>query len=194
MTGSNVAVVLGHSRGGMLNTDIGFSTAVEGLLGDLEKVGSLAGIQSDRREGIRRAALTLLRKRYPFRTAENAIGTMTSRLAGLISSTFRLSGRHMVVDAACASSFAALEIAVRALRQGSVDLALSGGVSYSQEMSMVLFSQARALSSEGSFPFDETASGFISSDGVGIVVLERLDDAMRHGRRILGLIRGIALV
>src|SRR5262249_41813118 len=87
--------------------------------------------------------------------------------------------------------FAALELAVRALRQGSVDLALTGGVSYSQEMSMVLFSQARALSSEGSFPFDEQASGFISSDGVGIVVLERLDDALRNGRRVLGVIRGV---
>src|SRR5438309_1305834 len=80
-------------------------------------------------------------------------GTITSALASRIASSFGLTGRHMVVDAACASSFAALDIGARALRQGRLDMALVGGASYSQEMSVVLFAQSRALSPDGSFPF-----------------------------------------
>jgi acyl transferase domain-containing protein/NAD(P)-dependent dehydrogenase (short-subunit alcohol dehydrogenase family)/acyl carrier protein len=191
LSGTNTAVILGHSRGSMLISDIGFSTAIEGLLAEVDAIPALAALPASRREALRRAAVDLVHKRYPFRGEDGGPTTNTSFLAGLVNSVFGLTGRHMVVDAACASSFAALEIAARALRQGSVDLALSGGASYSQEMSMILFSQARALSADGSFPFDERANGFISSDGLGMVLLERLDDALRHGRRIHGILHGI---
>jgi acyl transferase domain-containing protein len=97
----------------------------------------------------------------------------------------------MVVDAACASSFAALDVAARALRQRRADLALAGGVSFSQQPSVILFAQSRALSADGSFPFDARANGFVSSDGVGMVLLERLEDARARGRRIHGVLRGI---
>lgn len=191
LSGSNTAVVLGHSRGSMLTSDIGFSTAIEQLLAEVDRLPSLETLSPARRESIRRAAVDLIHKRYPVRGEDGGPATNTSLLAGLISAAFGFTGRHLVVDAACASSFAALEIAARALRQGTVDLALSGGASYSQEMSMILFSQARALSADGSFPFDERANGFISSDGLGMVLLERLEDALHNGRRIYGVLHGI---
>ena len=112
-------------------------------------------------------------------------------MAGLVSAAFGLTGRHLVVDAACASSFASLQIAARALGQGRADLVLAGGVSFSQEASVILFAQSRALSADGSFPFDARANGFVSSDGVGVFLLARLDDALARGYPVRGVVRGI---
>ncbi len=192
LQGANIGVLLGHARGSMLTTDMAVSTAIEGLMLAFDKVDALQSLPEARRREIRQAVVDLMHKRLPHRTEDGGPGTITSAMAGIITSVFGLTGRHVVVDAACASSFAAMDVAIRGLRQGTLDMALAGGASYSQQLSVVMFSQSRALSAEGSFPFDERANGFISSDGLGMVLLERLEDAVAKGRTIHGLIRGLA--
>jgi acyl transferase domain-containing protein/NAD(P)-dependent dehydrogenase (short-subunit alcohol dehydrogenase family) len=183
LAGKNASVVLGHARGSMLTADMAYATAVEGLL---DSIDDTFLSPASKQQVIERVHAS-----YPRRTEDGGIGTMTSGLAGLISHTFKLTGRHMVVDAACASSFAALDITMRALQRGRIDLALTGGASYSQELSVIMFAQSRALSPDGSYPFDRRANGFISSDGIGFFVLKRLDDALRDGDRIRAVIRGV---
>jgi len=140
---------------------------------------------------VRAQVIDEIHGRYPKRTEDGGTGTIASALAGRIASAFGLTGRHMVVDAACASSFAAMEVACRAIRRGAMDMALVGGASYSQEMSVVLFAQSRALSADGSFPFDKRANGFISSDGIGFVLLMPLAKAQAMGANIRAVIRGV---
>ncbi|MBI1746455.1 MAG: SDR family NAD(P)-dependent oxidoreductase [Acidobacteria bacterium] len=191
LSGANCGVVLGHARGSMLTTDMAFATAIEGLLTALDQTAWYPRLPTSIRESIRQRVIERVHGRYPARTEDGGPGTITSAVAGLITNVFGLTGRHMVVDAACASSLAAVDIGARALWSGRLDMALVGGVSYSQELSVVMFAQSRALSATGSFPFDARANGFISSDGVGMVLVKRLDDAMRDGNTIYGLLRGV---
>lgn len=173
-------VFVGHARGSMLSSDLVLGTAVDGLVHELPNLS-----EAERERVIARA-----RARYPARK-DGGLGTLPASMAGRIARHFGLTGRHMIVDAACASSFAALELAAHALSLGKLDYALFGGASYSQTMSIVFFAQSRALSPDGSFPFDARANGFISSDGIALFLLRRLDDALRDGDRIHGVIRGV---
>ncbi len=187
----NTGVIIGHARGSMLSSDLAFGCAVEGLVEAATAVPELGHISPQERLRIGREAVARLRQRHPTRGAADLASTMAASLASRIAHAFDLSGRAYVVDAACASSFAALDVAARALGEGRLDAAIVGGASYSQELSVVLFAQSRALSPDGSFPFDERANGFISSDGVAFFLVTRLEDALRAGLRIRAVIRGV---
>lgn len=178
--GLGCGVFIGHARGSMLSSDLVLGTAVDGLVHELH------GLDAKTRAKI----VELAHQRYPERR-DDGLGTLPASMAGRISRYFGLSGRHMIVDAACASSFAALELASHALGSGQLDYALVGGASYSQAMSIVFFAQSRALSPDGSFPFDRRANGFISSDGIAMFLVRRLDDALRAGDHIHAVIRGV---
>lgn len=186
LRGKNVGVLIGHARGSMLTSDLAFATAVEGIARTAPGMGPLGATPAVLAE-----ALELIRRRYPTRTGGDLKRTLAGGLAGRIALSFGLSGRHAVVDAACASSFAAIDAASRALSEGRMDAALVGGASYSQELSVVLFAQSRALSPDGSFPFDERANGFISSDGLGFFLLMRLEDAIASKARIRAVLRAV---
>lgn len=104
-------------------------------------------------------------------------------------------GRAFSLDAACASSLYAIELACRELQEGRADRMLAGAVNRADDLFLhVGFSALGALSRSGhSRPFHRDADGLIAAEGVGFVVLERLDDAVRAGRTIHGVIRGVGL-
>ncbi len=191
LQGANVGVIAGHARGSMLTADMAFGTAVEGMLEALNDSEQLRSLGLEGLKDLKDRVIKAVHDRYPKRTEDGGVGTMTSAAAGLITNTFGFTGRHMVVDAACASSLAALDIGVQGLLSGRLDAALVGGTSYSQELSVVMFAQSRALSADGSFPFDARANGFISSDGIGFLLIKRLEDAIRDGNHIRAVIRGV---
>ena len=113
-------------------------------------------------------------------------------LASRISKFNHFSGGITSVDSACASSFSAMDFAVKKLRSQSSDVAVVGGIGRIVPMLYVYCSKALTMSNKGSFPFDEKASGFISGEGVGFVVLKRLQDALINNDNIHGVIRGIS--
>ena len=80
-------------------------------------------------------------------------------------------GPVAAIDAACASSLQALAVAAGAIRSGECEIAMVGGASYNNLHSLILFSQAHALSNTGSFPFDARADGFIGSDGYASILV-----------------------
>ena len=119
-------------------------------------------------------------------------GELSNVIAGRIANAFDLHGANFTVDAACASSMAAVQASVKGLQDGDFDLAVSGGADRSMNISTyVKFCKIGALSPDHSAPFDASANGFVMGEGCGILVLKRLEDAVRDGDRVYAVIRGV---
>ena len=106
-----------------------------------------------------------------------------------------LQGPAVTVDTACSSSLVAIHQACQALRLGECDLALAGGVNVLlSPATMITFSHSRMLAADGRCKtFDAAADGYVRGEGCGVVVVKRLEDAIRDGDRIRAVIRGSAV-
>ncbi|MFH8979011.1 SDR family NAD(P)-dependent oxidoreductase [Streptomyces sp. NPDC017890] len=122
-------------------------------------------------------------------------GTALNAAAGRIAYYLGLHGPALAVDTACSSSLVALHLAVRSLRSGESDRALAGGVNViAAPTCSVAVSRAHMLSPEGRCKtFDASADGFVRAEGVGVLVLRRLSDALRDGDRVLAVVHGTAV-
>ena len=132
-------------------------------------------------------------ERLPEWTEDSFAGLLMNVAAGRIANRLDLGGANYTVDAACASSLAALGLGVRELQAGTSDMALAGGVDAIQNpFAYLCFSKTLALSPNGRCrPFDAAADGIAISEGFATVVLKRLADAERDGDRIYAVIRGV---
>ncbi|HEY4434169.1 MAG TPA: beta-ketoacyl synthase N-terminal-like domain-containing protein, partial [Candidatus Cybelea sp.] len=135
-----------------------------------------------------------LDEELPELTEDSFPGGLSNVIAGRIANRLDLSGANYTVDAACASSLAALDLACKELATGTSDMVLCGGADLHNTVEdYFLFSSVHALSPSGRpRPFDAQADGIAIGEGVACVILKRLADAERDGDRIYAVVRGIA--
>ena len=134
-----------------------------------------------------------LASRLPPFNADTAPGLVPNVMTGRIANRLDLRGPNYLIDAACSSSLLAVQAAMHELRAGRSDLMLAGGVnaSISAEVYMV-FHQLGALAKCGHVrPFTEGGDGTLLGEGLGVLALKRLDDALASGERIYAVIKGI---
>ncbi|MDX8051110.1 beta-ketoacyl synthase N-terminal-like domain-containing protein [Lentzea sp. BCCO 10_0798] len=182
-----VGVVVG--RGGYLTPGcarldqrVRLADEVVSVVGDL--FPNLAGAELN---AVRQAIRDRLGPEQP----ESSIGLVPNLAASRIANRFDLKGTAYTVDAACASGLVAVEHAVRELQEGRADAMLAGAVHVCHHPTLwSVFTQLRALSpTERIRPFDANADGTLLSEGVGMVVLKRLEDV--GDERVYAVIRGI---
>jgi acyl transferase domain-containing protein len=135
----------------------------------------------------------ILKSTLPPFSAETAPGLVPNVVCGRIANRLDLMGPNYTVDAACASSLIALDLGCGELASHRCDMVLVGGLHASTPpIVMMVFCQLNALSRHGQIrPFAATADGTLLGEGLGFIVLKRLDEAERDGDRIYAVVRGV---
>jgi 3-oxoacyl-(acyl-carrier-protein) synthase/3-hydroxymyristoyl/3-hydroxydecanoyl-(acyl carrier protein) dehydratase len=143
--------------------------------------------------GLVKYALDVWGKKAPSVDPRNRF--MSGLPAALSARAIGFEGPAFALDAACASSLYAIKLACDRLSDGSVDLAVAGGVNHADDLFLHLgFTSLAALSPTGqSRPFHRDADGLVPAQGAAVVLLKRLSDAVADGDTILGVIRGVGL-
>lgn len=126
-------------------------------------------------------------------TEDSFAGLLLNVASGRVANRFDLGGTNFIVDAACATSLAALRLAANELETGSSDMVIAAGVDMVQSpFGFLCFSKTQALSPTGQCrTFDETADGIVIAEGLVVTVLKRLEDAERDGDRIYAVLKSV---
>ncbi|MCL1879143.1 MAG: SDR family NAD(P)-dependent oxidoreductase [Actinomycetia bacterium] len=168
----NTTVIFGAEGAGELTSIYGFRTALMATIGELPNE---------------------VESTLPQLTEDSFPGILSNVISGRISNRLNTRGRNFTVDAACASSLAAMDIAVGELRSGKADMVVLGGADlHDSILDFLLFNSTYALSAKGRCAtFDSEADGTVISESVSAMVLKRREDAERDGDRIYAVIKGI---
>ncbi len=187
----NTSIILG--RGNYLNAGLARLSNIthgsEQLVESLRHL--LPGIGEDKLAEIKRE----FQARSGVYGPDTAIGLVPNLVASRIANRLDLGGSAYTVDAACASTLVAVDQACHELSDNRADMVMAGGVHLCHDPTFwSVFSQLGALSHRQEIrPFDSKADGILIGEGVGILVLKRLSDAVRDEDRIYAVIRGTAV-
>ncbi len=192
------------TRGRFESMDRSRTSVVLGVASATELVAHMSGRlqipiveRAMRNAGLEKEEVTrvadLLRASYTPWQENTFPGLLGNVVAGRIANRLDLGGTNSVVDAACASSLAAVDIGINELALGRSDLVITGGVDTLNDILMFMcFAQTGALSPTGDCrPFSDDADGTMLGEGIGMVALKRLADAERDGDAIYAVIRGV---
>jgi acyl transferase domain-containing protein/acyl carrier protein len=188
----STSIILGATGLGW-QRDSGMRIRLEDMLDAVSNTAEFQALPPEQQRELIDATAARLRERLKEVSEDNVVGASASVACGRINMHFDIKGLHYSVDAGFASSLAALDLAVRGLRDGEFDLAVTGGVSEMlTPLEMIAFSKMGGLSSQGHvLPFAERADGTLLGEGVAMLALKRLSDAERDGDTIYALVRGV---
>ena len=185
----DTGIVLGHStylhrgQGAILQNTLVLDQTMELLASVCPSLeaGQLADIRA------------LMKSKLPPSNADIAPGLVPNVMTGRIANRLNLKGPNYLLDAACSSSLLAVNAAIDELRSGRSRMMLAGGVNASLPAEVaVIFTQLGALSGRGKVrPFATGSDGTLLGEGLGVVVLKRLADALEDGDRVYAVLRGV---
>ncbi|MET0401597.1 MAG: beta-ketoacyl synthase N-terminal-like domain-containing protein, partial [Cystobacter sp.] len=181
------ATTLGWQR------DSGMHIRLEDMLDAVRTTDEFRALPLTRQQEVLEVTAQRLRARLKECSDDNVVGSSASVAVGRINMQFDLKGLHYSVDAGYSSALAALDLAVRGLRDGEFDLAVAGGVSEMlTPLEFIAFSKLGGLSHKGHVrPFSDDSDGTLLGEGVSLFALKRLEDAERDGETIYAVLRGI---
>jgi acyl transferase domain-containing protein/NAD(P)H-dependent flavin oxidoreductase YrpB (nitropropane dioxygenase family)/NAD(P)-dependent dehydrogenase (short-subunit alcohol dehydrogenase family)/acyl carrier protein len=168
----NVSVIIGAEGGNDLANNYGFRSLYTQFFGEIPQE---------------------LDDALPKLTEDSFPGVLANVISGRITNRLNLGGRNYTVDAACASSLAAIDLACQELVLGRSEMVLAGGADLHNGINdYLMFSSTHALSRKGRCAtFDSEADGIALGEGVAMVVLKREEDALRDGDTIYAIIKGV---
>lgn len=189
LDGTRVSVILG--KGNYLGPGV-TALMYRGVVTE-QTLAILKGLHPEFTEEHLREIRSEVRARLPEISADVAAGLIPNICTGRVANRFDFLGRNFTIDAACASSLIATEMAVHDLREGRADMVLAGGVHIFAHIPFLqVFDAMQALSLSSVIqPFDEDCDGTIPGEGVGVLVLKRLSDVEPDFDRVYALIKGV---
>ncbi len=185
-------IFVGHSGGTELGGALAMATLAETVAEQLRSIDAFQNLSHACQQRVIAGLTDTLRQGRPQRR-EDTIHFNAYSAASLAARLLNLGGTREVIDAACASSLLALQHALLSLRHGRMDAAIVGGATFNNVDNLILFSQSQACSEVGSCPFDEAASGLVSSEGYVAIAIMRRSLATQHGLAIQGIIRAVGV-
>jgi acyl transferase domain-containing protein/NAD(P)H-dependent flavin oxidoreductase YrpB (nitropropane dioxygenase family)/acyl carrier protein/NAD(P)-dependent dehydrogenase (short-subunit alcohol dehydrogenase family) len=185
----SAAVIIGSCLGNELSHSLNLKYFYPELEYHLDQIDEFKNLAKEEKEKILDNLKNSLSGESSFESPDSAtLNIEASRIAAWLGTQ----GPNYVVDAACATSFAAIDCGIRELLSKSTDLVIAGGVNSSlSPESFIGFCKMGALSAEGSFPFDKRAGGFVLGEGAGVVILKRMKDAIRDKDNILAVLKSV---
>ncbi|MEM0924964.1 MAG: beta-ketoacyl synthase N-terminal-like domain-containing protein, partial [Planctomycetota bacterium] len=191
---NRAGVFVGHSGGTESGGSLALATLASAATRSLvEPSSDSVDVESETRQRVRKRVVEQVRANRPRRSEDGGPHFNAYSAAALASKLLGFRGRREVIDAACSSSLVALQHAAATIKTGALDLAIVGGATFNNVDNLALFSQTLACSDKGSYPFDQRASGLVSSEGYVAVVLVRADMARAAGLPILAELIGVGV-
>lgn len=186
---SETGIVLGHSA----YLHAGQVTVIQNNIVMDQTMDLVRAAMPHMEEAALQELRAMLLKKLPPTNADNAPGLVPNMMTGRIANRLNLRGPNYVLDAACASSLLAVAAAADELRTGRSRMMLAGGVNATLPADVnASFTQLGALSARGKVrPFEAGSDGTLLGEGLGVVVLKRLDDAIADGDRVYAVLRGV---
>jgi acyl transferase domain-containing protein len=186
------ATIIGTAMGGELHYTTNERIVFPNYARALTAVPEFATLPTATRQAILTGWHDHIDEQYPPITEDSMPGELPNIVSGRIANMLNLRGPNFITDAACASSFAAIEAAMELLTEHKVDAVLTGGVDRNMGVGpFVKFCKIGALSATGTRPFGAGADGFVMGEGAGLFLLKRLADAEQNGDKIYAVIRGV---
>ncbi len=186
------AVIIGNSMGGMKNEMSNTRLNRPFLYEILKETPTYKSLSPEAEKKLMDEMDEGVRQKFTPVNEDSMPGELANVIAGRVANVFDVHGTNFTVDAACATSLAAVDQAVNGLREGNFDMAIVGGVDQMMSPSAYIkFCKIGALSEKGSCPFDAKADGFVMAEGAGTVILKRLSDAVKDGDRVYAVIRAV---
>ena len=186
-------VYVGHSGGTKFGGGLSLGTQIEEALSFVDEIETFRQLPAEIRRQIVADVAHAVRRDRPARRPDALPSFHAYQAASLTARILGLTGPRAVIDAACASSLVALAQAMLAIKAGRIDSAVVGGATYNNIDNLILFSHSQACTATDSRPFDDNASGLVSSEGYVAVVIMTQEMAIRHDLPMLGVIRGVGM-
>ncbi|MCA9952736.1 MAG: type I polyketide synthase, partial [Anaerolineales bacterium] len=188
----NTAVILGTAMGGEQHYITTMRINFPEYANLLKEVAEFEQLPADVQAAILSKWHERMDAALPPITEDTMPGELPNIVSGRVANMLNLRGPNFITDAACASSFAAINAGIELLTEHQTDAVLAGGVDRNMGASIfVKFCKIGALSATGSRPFGDGADGFVMGEGSGAFLLKRLADAERAGDKIYAVIRGV---